>query len=50
MLKTMVRVRENVNVVLLEMKTLTNYAGIGFRILLIKYLYLFVCFIYIISY
>ena len=34
----------------LEMKTLTNYAGIGFRILLIKYLYLFVCFIYIISY
>jgi hypothetical protein len=43
-------VRENANVVLLEMKTLTNYAGIGFRILFIKYLYLFVCFIQIISY
>ena len=39
-LKTMFTVQENVNVVLLEMTTLTHYAGIGFRILLIKYLYL----------
>jgi len=30
----------------LEMKTLTNYAGIGFRILFIKYLYLFICMLY----
>jgi hypothetical protein len=29
-------VQENVNVVLLEMKTLTSYAGIGFRILLTR--------------
>jgi hypothetical protein len=34
-------VRENANVVLLEMKTLTNYAGIGFRIL---FIYLYVLF------
>ena len=29
-------VQENVNVVLLEMKTLTSYAGISFRILLTR--------------
>jgi hypothetical protein len=46
-LKTMFPVRENANVVLLEMKTLTNYAGIGFRILFIKYFYLFICMFYL---
>ena len=40
---TMFPVQENVNTVLLEMKTLTNCAGIGFRIFVIKYLYLFIC-------
>jgi hypothetical protein len=39
-------VRENVNFMLLEIKTLTNYAGIGFMILFIKYLSLLNCMFY----